>query len=738
MAARVLTPLGLFALALAVRLLPWPTVIEPGRVVYFGMDAWYHMRRVQIALASLPTSAGWPPAFDPYLNFPHGGMPIWPPLFDAGVAWFVWPFGAVGGWLAAERAAAILPPILGALCVVVVYRLGLRLFDRTIAVVAATGLCFLSAHFWYSQIGFVDHHVAVALAATSLLAWAANFVDRLTDGGDARGSAVATGLLCGVCLSIWPGTVLHVGVVVLGVGVAWLARPGAAASRSGARMLALSAGVALLVVAPLGWFAGWDGARAFSPTVLSRFQPWMFAVLIALAAICMLASRGGWFGETPGRRATVALATGLALVGASLVAIPELTNGVEEAWRWFTRDEVFQGLVRESKPLFASETGIDPHNAELRLSRLLYLLPVALAALAWRSRDFEHAPAIRLLVAWTLTLGMATLLQRRFFNSLSPVFALVMAWAVVTSVRRIPAWWVGASPATLRTVQAGVIVLALGLYAPTLAAYAVPAKNFVHWLRGETMVVPKPEISRRVLLDTALWLNENTPPTSGPLDPTSQPAYGVMAPWGYGHLLKYAARRPTVVGNFGDDVGGDNLRRSNAYFASREADASQILDDLRARYVLVRSLGDVPPDHLRGQAMRKRLSQDDSPGLARHRLVYESPLDTIWAGIGRSEFRVFEHVAGARLVGEAAPGAVVVARLGYTSNRGRRGRFESRATAGPDGRYEIRVPYANRGAPPGVQADPSYAVSAGGRVVPVPVLERDVRSGARVDVPSLR
>jgi len=131
-AARVLTAVGLFTLALAIRVLPWPTTVESGRVVFFGMDAWYHMRRVQVALAN----GGWPPGFDPYVNFPHGGWPIWPPLFDAVVTWILWPVHTVADWFVVEVVASLLPPFLGAACVVVLFHIARRLFDSAVAQLA--------------------------------------------------------------------------------------------------------------------------------------------------------------------------------------------------------------------------------------------------------------------------------------------------------------------------------------------------------------------------------------------------------------------------------------------------------------------------------------------------------------------------------------------------------------------------------------------------------------------------
>jgi asparagine N-glycosylation enzyme membrane subunit Stt3 len=281
------------------------------------------------------------------------------------------------------------------------------------------------------------------------------------------------------------------------------------------------------------------------------------------------------------------------------------------------------------------------------------------------------------------------------------------------------------------------LVLCVWLLLPSLRPYKLPIDNWVSVLRGEPRSVPVNELSRRGLLDTAMWIRHNTPPTDSPLDPAASPEYGLMAMWGYGHLLKYAAQRPTVVGNFGDDVGETNLGLMAAYFASTEPGAVEILDDLGARYVLVGTLNDPTAELRLGQAMRKRLSLDDSPGLKHHRLVFESRLDATWLEIGRSEYRVFERVPGAVIVGSARPGATVTARLGYESNRGRRGRFESSVTAGDQGRYEIRVPYATRGGPPGLRPDPTYRVASQGRTESVVVNERDVRAGAEIAGPHL-
>jgi hypothetical protein len=98
--------------------------------------------------------------------------------------------------------------------------------------------------------------------------------------------------------------------------------------------------------------------------------------------------------------------------------------------------------------------------------------------------------------------------------------------------------------------------------------------------------------TQRGLVPVARWLGRHSPPTAGWLDPSVRPEYGVLAPWGDGHLLRWIARRPVVQDNFGDDVGARSFELAERYYAAdTEAEALDILRELRVRYVVVRGSG---------------------------------------------------------------------------------------------------------------------------------------------------
>lgn len=74
-ALRFLPPVGLFLLALGVRILPWRAVIDGPHTHPFGNDAFYHLRRIAWSVHNFPGVLD----FDLYLNFPERAKPIWTP-----------------------------------------------------------------------------------------------------------------------------------------------------------------------------------------------------------------------------------------------------------------------------------------------------------------------------------------------------------------------------------------------------------------------------------------------------------------------------------------------------------------------------------------------------------------------------------------------------------------------------------------------------------------------------------
>ena len=726
---RVLVPLLLGTLAFGVRALPWPLVLGGVQVQLAGVDAWYHMRRIAYALRNAPDTLG----FDPFLNFPHGARAIWPPFLDTATAQLL------AAWVgtdvaAAERIVVWLPPLLGALTVVVFYVWMRRHFGPVPAVVAAVFLSLLSGSSWYARVGMVDHHVAVALVATLLLGAGMELLRAFDRRVVLLPWLAAIGALFAGLLHIWPGGLLHVALLEIGFVLFGLA----AADRAEATRFAVAFAQIQLVACVLLILAGWPPTGPwgdYAPTVLSRFQPLFFAAVGTVSLTCAALWHFTRSGEQRVGRSVQAVACALGLAGVLLAGLPELREGIADAWTWLGRGERFQQSVLESRPLLFPDGVFDPRLASLRLSRFVFLLPAAWLCFVIRELRGARRPAFLLLAVYTVGLSVAALLQARFFNSL----ALPVAAFFGLSLAALDAVLVGRAAGGLRGLggRGGLLLLAVWLWWPTAEAYRIDLANQLRAFRGEAIVVTRADRYFQALFATASWLRDSTPSPGDAYAPGVEPRFGVLGHWQYGHAIQYVGERPAVVGNFGDDVGGDNYQLSFEYFALRETRAVELLERLRVRYVVIRPF-DVAGGDLGAGSMIRRLADPNGGSLARHRLIFARPVMPESGERPRSHFRIFERVAGAAVRGRAAPGAVVEARLAYASPTGRRGEFSRQAVANEWGLYHLRLPYATQGGPAGIAVADVWQVGLGnGAWHPVEVSEHDVIRGGQIEGPDL-
>jgi len=711
--------LGLFAAALLVRLLPWTTVYEGPRTLFMGNDAYYHMRRVVYGLERFPRWLD----FDPFLNFPAGARPIWTPVFDWLTTAFVLPFHAAGGVAAAERAAALVPPLLGAACVVMVYFAARRLFDETAARVAGALLSVLAAHAWYSQVGFLDHHAATALLAAGML-WAA--VGWMQPGPPSLRGSLLLSVSQAAALLLWPGMLLHLALVETGVVWQTLRERDTGSLRLQQR--AWGHLLAFAVVAPLCLGQSWPQWGDYSATVLSRFQPWLFSALAAHAVLCAAA-----FQARPGSGLALRLGAiagaAAAVAGLSVLALPGLLDSAADAWRWLGKQETFQSRVMESKGLLDTRPGGSTWLLRRNLSGFGLLLPASLGALLWRSRGRPDRDARRLAALWSAGLMLAALQQRRFGNSAALGVALVSGWALVE------AWRAGRSltPGRARALRVGLVAATALALVPTLSAQRDSWVRTLDRLRGEPRPLGAYHQSRRNLIDAADWLAARA---GGDLTGDAPvPPHAVMAPWHLGHRLLYTSRLPTVVGNFGDDLGEENFELHRRYMLSDEPFAAQHLDRARARFVVMESLNAKARDSLAPRTMVRRLNQAPLEGLRHHRLLYLTPIGP--APPGTRFYRIFERVQGAEVTGRAQPGAAVSAALLVRSgNAGLRVRAET--TADADGSYRLHLAQASADAARTGGVQGGWEITSGSRKARLEVPAEALAGGRAVPGPDLR
>ncbi len=720
----------LFGSAVVLRALRLGLVFVDGEVRFpMGEDELYHLRRIWFSVVHFPATL----AFDLYMNHPEGAAPIWPPLFDWTVAALARAAVGAGDPHAVEVFAAWLPPLIGALGVLAAAWLARRTFSPAAGFVTGALLLVQPAHIRRSALGFVDHHAALGLFATLLLAAAMRLAGPLGPAGRPRG-VVATGVVVAAAIGLWPGFVLHVAAVQLFLVAQLLALRDPAAAVARARGLAVAHAVAAALLLPFCVGREWPDLGSFSPLVLSNFQPlWLGAGAGTFALLAALWSRSP-LGADRARRVASAAGVGVLGLGAAWWLVPGLAVALENAAGWFGSN-TYLGGIGELRPLLAPDGRFEARHGSADYSHLFWAYPVALAGLAAQALRRQRAEVLLLLFVSAVFLAL-TLQQRRFGDVSAAGFALVLGPALALGFRaarhriRAPrAVWVGVAGA-----------LGLAALLPQAAAFQVEARASLRSLRGEPVVLLAGARRRTVLERAARWLKRETPATSGYLDPTARPEYGVLAAWGQGHLLRYYAERPLVQDNFGPWGGRSGFDAAHRYFASPDEDAAvAIAERLGVRYVVATELGSGQEAPRPGsQALRLLPVVARGAGLAlpgaehaleRHRLIFvaddadlaRKPGEPIW------RVAVYEIVPGARVSGRGRPDASVRFELEVPLPGRAPVRYRARTRVNPDGRYEVRLPYP---------AAAGYAVSSGSERRTFELSEADVREGRAVPGPS--
>ncbi len=557
------------SLGVALRLHTRAQVSAPGRVHPLDSDSAYHMRRARFAVAHFPRTI----LFDPMMNFPAGGVAIWPPLFDlalAAPARFAHGPGAAPGQV--ERGAAAVPVALAAGAILLAGLLGRRLYGPAAGAAAALFLAICPAHILWTQYAHTDQHAAESFCGLLAL-WC--FLRSREEPGSPGNAAreAAAGAALALAVLAWQGAIYWGAIFALSlVGEAALTRR--STLRAAVWTLGLPAAVtAAATAAWLGWLS-----PPFTYVSFGFFQPLFLAALLAGTAaldLVILAARRGL-----GRRQ---LAAGLAVVAvAAAAAIPfsrglvaGLVNGVgyaagtthevAGAGGYVSYPKDWLKGIAEARPLFADGPGL----ALSQLSAAFFLAP--LAVLAWAARAWRGArPGVHAALAiWgAVTLFLAAS-QRLNVYYAAPLAAFALIEAVRAVAPRVPTRGLAAAFGLALAAAMGP-----GLAAELRADYAPGSDLFA------TLARMRAELPHAVdAYDPALL---GPPPFPAALASASS----VMAPWSMGHLLLYEAEEPVVANNFGYGF----LDSIKFFLAGSEEEALAIARRHRSRWIVATDL----------------------------------------------------------------------------------------------------------------------------------------------------
>jgi hypothetical protein len=754
--------LSLLLIALAAVALAWVAreaqhrrieLATPGRWFTTDPDSLYHMRRVERALRE-----GAVASTDPFLAWPDGSAIPWPPYYThlavAALAPFAPDANEQGGevlheWI--ERSVATLPFVCGLLGVLVAALAGAALAGSGGAWIAATYTALCTAAIAYSKPGNGDHHAFVSLCSAIVLALLSRAFDpeRLERRGASLALGALAGFVAGVQLGAWVGAVLYVIAVQIALG--WLIVLQARRPRAGLPWLGLAFHLSALVsVLPAILASPWKDAHPWMVVNLTWFH---VAFLLAGAAVFvpLLALR------KPSRALRaypwIVLAT-IAIAGAVLAwADRGPGQGLREAMQWAARENDFMERVQESNSLLAN-----PAPMLDALGWGVLLLAVAWGAMAWQALARGRLE----LVPWVVAVGLLApqaALQARFAEPLVIPMAVVLGWGAAQIVRS------GWATRFKRVPRLALAALALVLVSGANARSVERTWRRLRSTPRNVLQLDSPTfLAARQMAE---WLRAQPFPEQDP---------GVLAVWSWGHLIEWAAARPTVATNFGLYVGEDSFRDPSRFFLAEDPAAAEALlarrhaghvlvtsdlpdhlnsmllavdPSLRARYVeeTIGTGGTLTPEWFR--TLGARLMFDGSvfgpagaeePPLDFLRLVFVSglrdPERTLRSAAEPSPAGwLWQRVAGARVVARTERESELSVRIEIEYPRaGHRLVWSGSARSGADGVARLRVPYATKG-PNGQGRAVTATWSIGGRSGTLELSEADVLTGGEVTLP---
>jgi len=534
------------------------------RVHPLDSDSAYHMRRARFAAAQFPRTI----QFDPLMNFPAGGVAIWPPLFDLALAL---PARVAHGAEATagqvERGAAWVPVVLAAGSIALAGVLAFRRYGAGAGVAAALFLAVCPGHVLWSQYAHTDQHAAESFCGLLALVLFLHSREEPSAGREAAaGAALALAVLT------WQGAIYWGAIFALAL-VLETFLTGKSTLRAAVWVLGLPAAVTGAATAAwLGWLS-----PPLTYVSFGFFQPLFLAALLGgVAALELL-------GLAPGRRLSGgdALLGGAAVVAAAAATLPfagALAAGLARGVGYVAgkTSEVGGGAgyvsypkgwlsgIFETQPLLSGGPGL----ALEQLSIGFFLAPLVMIGWAVRAARRKSAPFATLAVWGAVTLFLA-LSQRLNVYYAAPLAALALVETARFAGKRIRRPVLGAVFAAVLAVPM------LPGVRRELSQVTVPGSDLF-----ATLGRMRAELPRAVdAYDPSLL----GPP---PFPAALAGAASVMAPWSLGHWVLYEAEQPVVANNFGYGF-VDSLR---FFLAGTEEEALAIARRHRVRWVLATDL----------------------------------------------------------------------------------------------------------------------------------------------------
>ncbi|GFE57745.1 STT3 domain-containing protein [Geobacter sp. AOG1] len=701
----------LFLLAVVIRCLPWSQVFSAGQVYLFDPDCYIRLRKIMVYLLAFPS----PRVHDYFQGFPVGTGVISPPAMEYVIAALALPFRTVHDLQQSlAHLIAVIPPLIGGITVVILYRSLVSRIGRTPALLAGGLLALLPAHIETTVLGRFDNEMIEPLFF--LLIFQLSMDARNGHGSTRRW--IAAGVLSAVFLTLWRGAALP--LVVIGLDLTagiFMESPDDEPLRTaqGGVLMYLTA---TLLIAVICVSDIWGTAGVFSATIVSWFHVALFAAAALFLSAAVISARHGvrkQFGIT---------CLGLLVAAALLIAL----TSRDALWL-----QLFSGgnSWLDSISQYQRPGGITGWLRNFGFTSLL--VPLTIPFLL-------KTPSIPLpLRRQLIILGMYTLLLATLRERFSAYFALAcaaMGGVAFHILANHIARRMSISDCAKKTWAAILLVVVL---APTIGFDTALARTGIAFpFRGD-------------IEETMIWLREHTPPAGDPLRPQQFPDYGVMARWDYGGWIETVAQRPSVATNYGTETHG--MAEAASFMLARNDDEmAAVLRKNGVRYLIVdKVIGDIPmyarligrqghffdrqpgngnaysPTAEAFDLVSSRLFFADGSqrmlggftfrAVEGVRMVHESPSNAKVGGFPWEvkRLKIYEFCPGTTIIVHARPGETVTISQPIETNQGRRFDYVNEKTASADGVVRFTLVYSRRQGPDSVGATGPALITAGSR-----------------------
>src|SRR5512143_2144566 len=440
--SRVLFPLGVaFAVLLGtgLRLGTYRQLQDGSRTRAVSSDDYYHLRRALFAVADFPRTI----FFDPLMNFPAGGVPIWPPLYDLSLAApSLLLHGPQAPRDAIEREAAWVPLVFAAGTIVLAGLLGRRLRGPGAGIAVALFVAAAPGHILWSQYGHVEQHVAESFFGVAALLGYLASRERSSAPGNIRREAVA-GVALALAVLAWQGAVYWGAIFAMALFLESLLFR-TRVFRAAALTLALPA--VIVAAATALWTRGIEMPVTY--VSFGDFQP-LFLLGLAAGVVLLetavglaqrrIAGRGLLF---RGVFIVIALAAVLPFAGQILQSfahgvgyVAGRTNEASVGGGYVSYPSAWLKGIFEARPLFAD--GVGPPLRQLSFA--LFVTPIAIGVWAMRARA-RCRPGVHVALAvWGVVTLFLAIAQRVNVYYAVPLCALALvetARLAATKIRR--------------------------------------------------------------------------------------------------------------------------------------------------------------------------------------------------------------------------------------------------------------------------------------------------------------